>query len=60
MAGLIVEVEVELPEETASKLEAYVEYECLDREKWLKKLLVSGIEHMLDKDAAKKAAISKQ
>jgi hypothetical protein len=38
--------EVDLPEETAERFEAFVEKKCLDRDKWLKNLLLGGIERV--------------
>jgi hypothetical protein len=49
MAGKKLIVEVELPDEMAERFEAYVEDKCLDRDKWLKKLLVGGIEYVMKK-----------
>jgi hypothetical protein len=47
--AIVFVVEVELPEDEFAKLEAFVEAKCLDREKYLKKLLADNISAVFKK-----------
>jgi hypothetical protein len=47
-------VEIELSKEEAERFEAFIEDKCLDRDKYLKRLLLEGINHVMKKKAAAK------
>ena len=44
---MIIEAEVELPAETAKRLEQFIEAECIDQDRWYKKALIIGVETLL-------------
>jgi hypothetical protein len=45
-------VEIELSKEEAERFEAFIEYKCLDRDKYLKRILIESINHVMKKKEA--------
>jgi hypothetical protein len=46
-------VEIDLLKEEAERFEAFIEDKCLDRDKYLKRVLIEGIRHFM-KEAGKR------